>query len=85
MPDITPARVVFEELLLFKVLEFKFIVPSTDTEDAVTFDPILKLPSVETVKPPPAVIPPEPIVKFPVVVVDEPPIILAYPFPAWPV
>ena len=53
------------------------MLPSTDKDDVVTLELISKLPSVETVKPPPAVIPPEPIVKFPVVVEDEPPIILA--------
>ena len=57
------------------MLEFKSILPSTDKDDAVTFELISKLPSVETVKPPPAVIPPEPIVRSPVV--DPPPIILA--------
>ena len=57
------------------MLEFKSMLPSTDNDDAVTFELISKLPSVETVKPPPAVIPPEPIVRSPVV--DPPPIILA--------
>ena len=47
------------------------MLPSTDKDDAVTSELISKSPSVEIVKPPPAVIPPEPIVRSPVSEEDE--------------
>ena len=80
-PDITPLRVTFDEPLLFKVLEFKSMLPSTDNVDAVIFESILRSPSVETVNPPPAVIPPEPIVKSPAVVDVPEATIVKLPFP----
>ena len=80
-PDITPLRVTFDEPLLFKVLEFKSMLPSTDKVDAVIFESILRSPSVETVNPPPAVIPPEPIVKSPAVVDVPEATIVKLPFP----
>ena len=61
------------------MLEFKSILPSTDKDDAVTFELISKSPAVEIVKPPPAVIPPDPMVKFPATKLS--PVTLAYPFP----